>query len=112
MAALFAALALAPHAAVALAALVAIGCVSGIGEVVVPTLVQRETPPEFHGRLFGLTQTAMRTTMLGAVAAAPLVNQLGPPRIAILASALVLAAAAAVVLAATPTRRLVPAAAG
>jgi hypothetical protein len=63
--------------------------------------VQQEAAPEYHGRLFAFVSTAIRTTMLGAFAAAPLVNRLGPPRDAILVSALVLAGAATVVLVAT-----------
>jgi Na+/melibiose symporter-like transporter len=105
MAVLFVALALAPQPAIALALLVGIGCVNGVGEVVLPTVVQREAAPEYHGRLFGLASTAVRTTMLGAFAAAPLVNALGPPRVAILGSALVLAVVSAVVLAGTSSRR-------
>ena len=48
----FVALALSSHALAALAALVALGCADGAAEVVLPTIVQQEAPPEYHARLF------------------------------------------------------------
>ena len=97
MAALFAGLTLAPGAAVALLVLFVFGCANGVLEVVVTTVVQREADPAYHGRVFGLVTTASRTTMLGAVAFAPVVARLGSADDAILLAATALAVAAIVV---------------
>jgi hypothetical protein len=96
MALLFGVLSRSPSAAAALVALAAIGVFDGANDVVFTTLVQREAGPEYVGRALGLASVAFRTTMLGAVALAPLVNRLGSPRETILAAALPLVAASAV----------------
>ena len=92
----FAALAFASSAFAAIAALGIIGLVQGASEVALMTVVQQEAAPEFRGRAFGLVSTLIRTTMVSAVALAPLVNRLGPPRNAILAATAVTAVAALV----------------
>jgi MFS family permease len=95
MAALFVALSQSPTAAAALVSLAAIGVFDGANDVVFTTVVQREAGPEYVGRAFGFASVAFRTTMLGAVALAPLVNRLGSPRSTILVAALPLVAACA-----------------
>jgi MFS family permease len=92
----FAALAYASTGSAAIAALGVIGLVQGASEVALMTVVQQEAAAEFRGRAFGLLSTLTRTTMVGAVAAAPLVNRLGPPRTAILVTTAITAVAALV----------------
>ena len=101
----FAALAFASSGAAALTALAFLGLVSGAGEVVLVTLVQQEAAPELRGRAFGLVTTMNRVTMLSAVAAAPLVNRIAAPRIAVLVSVAVTAGAAALAYAGSPHGR-------
>jgi MFS family permease len=102
----FAALAFAPSGGAAIAALGAVGLMQGAGEVALMTVIQQEAAPEFRGRAFGMVSTLIRTTMLGAVAAAPAVNALGSARHAVLASTAVTALAAAVAAARSSTRSL------
>jgi hypothetical protein len=102
----FAALAFAASGSAAIAALGVIGIVQGASEVALLTVVQQEAAPEFRGRTFGIVSTLIRTTMLSAVAAAPLVNRLGPPRTAILVATLVTAVAALVAAGSHPRVRL------
>ena len=92
----FAALAFASSGAAAIVALAVLGAVQGSGEVALQTIVQAEAAPEFRGRAFGLVATMIRTTMLSAVAAAPLVNRIASPHDAVLVSTVVTVAAAAV----------------
>lgn len=108
MAALFALLGLATNAPAALIALGLAGFVNGTAEVILVTAVQQDADPEFRGRVFALASTGMRTTMLGAVAAAPLVNAVASPHTAVLAAAAVLAAGAALVFAGTREPHAVP----
>lgn len=98
MAGLFVALGFAPSAVTALALLVAIGIANGVVEVVFDTTVQREADPGFHGRVFGFSSLCLTTTMMGAVAAAPVVNRLASPGHVILIAGFCLAGAAAVAL--------------
>jgi MFS family permease len=102
----FAMLAFASTGAAAIAALGVIGFVQGASEVALMTVVQQEAAPEFRGRAFGLVSTLIRTTMVSAVALAPLVNRLGPPRNAILAATAVTAVAALVATGSRPWVRL------
>jgi MFS family permease len=101
MAGFFVALALTVHAPTALLLLALIGLVDGGTDVVFDTMVQREAEPRFYGRIFGFSSMFMTTTMMGAVAAAPLVNRLGAPREVILAAGLALLAASAIALVGT-----------
>jgi MFS family permease len=102
----FAALAYASTGAAAIAALGAIGFVQGASEVALMSVVQQEAAPEFRGRAFGLVSTLIRTTMVSAVALAPLVNRIGPPRDAILAATAVTAVAALVAAGSRPWARV------
>jgi MFS family permease len=104
MAAFFVALAFTVHAPTALLLLALIGLVDGATDVLFDTIVQREADPRFHGRVFGFSSVFMTTTMMGAVAAAPLVNRLGAPREVILVAGLALLAASLVALAGTRGR--------
>lgn len=101
MATFFGGLALSGSALAALAFLVLIGLADGTSEVVFETVVQNEAEDAYLGRIFGFAQALMTTTMMGAVAAAPLVNRVAPPEAAIAVGAAVLAAAGAVALAGT-----------
>ena len=105
----FAALAFASSAAAALVALGLLGAVQGVAEVSLQTIVQQEAAPEYRGRAFGVVTAMIRTTMLTAVAAAPLVNRIAAPRDAILASTAITAVAAAVAFARSRKRGLAPA---
>lgn len=105
----FAALAFASSGAAALVALGLLGAVQGVAEVSLQTIVQQEAAPEFRGRAFGVVTAMIRTTMLTAVAAAPLVNRVAAPRDAILASTAITAVAAAVAFARS-RRRAAPSA--
>ena len=98
MGAVFAALAFTVHAPTAILFLAVIGFLDGITDVLFETTVQREADPRFYGRIFGLASAAMTTTMMGAVAAAPLLNHVADSRNAILLAGLVVAAAASIAL--------------
>jgi MFS family permease len=58
----------------ALALLAAFGVANGFAEVVMTTAIHQHAEGEYHGRVFGVGSTIWRTTMLGAVVAAPAVN--------------------------------------
>lgn len=106
MAAFFVALAYTVHAPTALLLLALIGLVDGATDVLFDTIVQREAEPRFHGRIFGFSSVFMTTTMMGAVAAAPIVNRLGPPREIILVAGLaLLASSVAALLGTRPPRK-------
>jgi hypothetical protein len=99
MAALFVALAYTIHAPTALLLLALIGLVDGATDVLFDTIVQREAAPRYYGRVFGFSSVFMTTTMMGAVAAAPLVNRLGAPSEVILAGGLALFVSSVIALA-------------
>lgn len=101
MAGLFVALAFTDHAPTAILFLAFIGFLDGTTDVLFDTVVQRETDPRYLGRVFSLASASYRTTMMAAVAAAPLVNRLAAPHEAILFAGLCLLAAAVVALAGT-----------
>lgn len=94
-------LGLTTHAPTAVLLLGLIGLVDGTTDVLFDTIVQREADPRFHGRVFGLASSFMTATMMGAVAAAPLVNRIAPPREVIIAAGLVLLAPSALALVGT-----------
>jgi len=104
MCALFATLAYTEHAPTALLLLAFIGFLDGTTDVLFETIVQREADPAYYGRVFGLASAFFTTTMMGAVAAAPLVNRVASPRVVILIAALGLFTAALVALAGTRVR--------
>jgi hypothetical protein len=87
MCALFATLAYTEHAPTALLLLAFIGFLDGTTDVLFETIVQREADPAYYGRVFGLASAFFTTTMMGAVAAAPLVNRLAPPQTVITVAA-------------------------
>ncbi|MGH2994680.1 MAG: MFS transporter [Gaiellaceae bacterium] len=98
MAVLFVGLAFTVHAPTALLILALIGLLDGTTDVLFDTIVQRESDPRYYGRVFGLASAFMTTTMMGAVAAAPLVNRLAPPREIVILAGLALVVASSVAL--------------
>ena len=108
----FAAFAWAGSALVALVFLVMFGVANGFIEVVMMTAIHQEADAGYQGRVFGVGSTLWRTTMLGAVAFAPVVNAVASPGQAItLAAAVLIAGAVLVQLTLRPSRRLATAAA-
>lgn len=101
MAAFFVALAFTQHAPTALLLLALIGLVDGVTDVLFDTIVQREADERYYGRIFGFSSVFMTTTMMGAVAAAPLVNRLGPPREVIFIAGVALLGASVIALVGT-----------
>jgi Family of unknown function (DUF5317)/Major Facilitator Superfamily len=93
MALLFVGLAETEHAPTAILFLALIGFADGTTDVLFDTIVQRESDPRYYGRVFGFSAACMTTTMMGAVAAAPLVNRLGAPREVVLLAGVALLAA-------------------
>ena len=75
MSGLFLVLALGQHAPTALLVLGAIGFVDGTTDVLFDTVIQREADPRYYGAIFGFSSALMTTTMMTAVAVAPLVNE-------------------------------------
>ena len=93
----FAAFAWAGSALVALIFLVAFGVANGFVEVVMMTAIHQEADAGYQGRVFGVGSTLWRTTMLGAVAFAPVIDAVASPAQAITVAALVLFAGAVLV---------------
>jgi MFS family permease len=83
--------------ALALLLLTAFGVANGFTEVVMMTAVHQHAERTHQGRVFGVGSTIWRTTMLGAVALAPLVDAVASPAQAITVAALVLFAGAILV---------------
>jgi predicted MFS family arabinose efflux permease len=108
----FAAFAWAGSAIVALLFLVAFGVANGFVEVAMMTAVHQEADAGYQGRVFGVGSTLWRTTMLGAVAFAPVVDAFASPAQAITLAAVVLLVGAVLVqVTLRPSRRLATAAA-
>ena len=101
MCGLFATLAYTEHGPTVLLLLAFIGFLDGTTDVLFDTIVQREADPSYYGRVFGLASAFFTTTMMGAVAAAPLVNRVAPPETVILVAATGLFVAGIVALAGT-----------
>lgn len=97
MALFFALFAWAGSAVVALLFLVAFGVANGFIEVVMMTAIHQEADAGHQGRVFGVGSTLWRTTMLGAVAFAPVVNAIASPSATITVAAAVLFAGAVLV---------------
>jgi MFS transporter, DHA3 family, macrolide efflux protein len=92
---------------VALLFLVAFGVANGFVEVVMMTAIHQEADAGYQGRVFGVGSTLWRTTMLGAVAFAPVVDAVASPAQTITLAAVVLFAGALVVqVTLRPSRRL------
>jgi MFS family permease len=87
---LFFAFAWAGSALIALGFLVAFGVANGFTEVVMMTAIHEQAEATHQGRVFGVGATLWRTTMLGAVALAPLVDAVASPAEAITVAAVVL----------------------
>jgi MFS family permease len=97
MGCLFLAVAWAGSALAALALIAAFGVANGVAEVVMTTAIHQNAEGEYHGRVFGVGSTIWRTTMLGAVVAAPAVGAVATPSQAIaVAAGLLLVGAVAV----------------
>ena len=90
MGVLFFAFAWAGSALIALGFLVAFGVANGFTEVVMMTAIHQQAEATHQGRVFGVGATLWRTTMLGAVALAPLVDAVASPEEAITVAAVVL----------------------
>jgi MFS family permease len=93
----FAAFAWAGSALIALLFLIAFGVANGFVEVVMMTAIHQQADATYQGRVFGVGSTIWRTTMLGAVALAPLVDAVASPAQAITLAAVVLFAGAVLV---------------
>jgi predicted MFS family arabinose efflux permease len=93
----FAAFAWAGSALVALIFLAAFGVANGFVEVAMMTAIHQEADAGYQGRVFGVGSTLWRTTMLGAVAFAPVVDAVASPAQTITLAAVVLFAGAVLV---------------
>jgi MFS family permease len=82
---------------VALLLLAAFGVANGFTEVVMMTSIHQQAEAAYQGRVFGVGSTIWRTTMLGAVALAPVVDAVASPAQAITVAAGFLFAGAIVV---------------
>lgn len=98
MAGMLALLGLADHAPTALLLVGFVGLIDGTTDVLFETSVQREADARHYGAVFGVASAFMMTTMMGAVAVAPLVNRLVDARGAILAASIFLVAAGVIAL--------------
>jgi hypothetical protein len=92
---------------VALAFLVAFGIANGCVEVVMMTAIHQHAETTYQGRVLGVGSMIWRTTMLGAVALAPVVDAIASPAQAIsLAAAALIVGAIVVQVTLRPSRRL------
>jgi hypothetical protein len=107
MAALFSLLGLSDNQATALLVLALVGLVDGTTDTLFETAVQRRADPRRYGAVFGLAATAMSTTMMAAIGAAPLVNALLSPS-GVMASAGAVVALAGLIALAWPGRSALP----
>lgn len=97
MGSLFFAFAWSGSAVVALLLFAAFGAANGFAEVVMMTAIHELADPAYQGRVFGIGSTIWRTTMLGAVALAPVVDAIASPAQAITVAAGFLLAGAVLV---------------
>jgi len=110
MGCLFFAFAWSGSALVALLVLMAFGVANGFTEVVMMTAIHQQADASYQGRVFGVGSTIWRTTMLGAVALAPVVDAVASPAKAIsLAAAFLFVGAIVVQVALRESPRTVPA---
>lgn len=98
MAGFFVLLSLGTHLPTALLVIAAIGFVDGTTDVLFETFVQQEADPRYYGAVFGLSSAFMTTTMIGAIAAAPLLNDVLEPSGVILGASLFLLVAGCIAL--------------
>ena len=101
MASMFGVLALTDHAPTALLILGLIGFLDGTTDVLFDTIVQRDVEPAYYGRVFGVGSAVFTTTMMCAVALAPVANSFGAPHTVIFVAAGGLLVAAVVALVGT-----------
>jgi MFS family permease len=87
MGCLFFAFAWSGSAVVALLLFAAFGVANGFAEVVMMTAIHQQADAAYQGRVFGVGSTIWRTTMLGAVALAPVVDAVASPAQAITVAA-------------------------
>jgi predicted MFS family arabinose efflux permease len=87
MGCLFFAFAWSGSAVVALLLFAAFGVANGFAEVVMMTAIHQQAEAAYQGRVFGVGSTIWRTTMLGAVALAPVVDAIASPAQAITVAA-------------------------
>jgi MFS family permease len=97
MGCLFLAFAWSGSAVIALLVLAAFGVANGFTEVVMMTAIHQKADTTYQGRVFGVGSTIWRTTMLGAVALAPVVDAIASSAQAISVAALFLFVGAFVV---------------
>ena len=98
MSGFFVVLALGHHAPTAILVIAAIGFVDGTTDVIFDTIIQREADPRRYGAIFGLASASFTTTMLLAVAVAPIMNLYLNPHGVLLAASLFLVAGGAIAL--------------
>ena len=98
MSGFFVVLALGHHAPTAILVIAAIGFVDGTTDVIFDTIIQREADPRRYGAIFGLASASFTTTMLLAVAVAPIMNLYLNPGGVLLAASLFLVGAGAIAL--------------
>jgi MFS family permease len=99
-------------AALALTVLALFGIANGVAEVVMMTAVHQQADSAYQGRVFGVASTIWRTSMLGAVALAPVVDAVAsPPQAITSAAALLFAGGVVVYLRLRPQLQVAPAAA-
>lgn len=106
MAGLFVLLGLAEHPPTVLLLIGMIGFVDGTTDVLFDTVIQRETDPRRLGAVFGLASAFFTTTMMGAVASAPLLNELLEPNTVIICASAFLLLAGLIALGGMRTPRL------
>ena len=87
MGCLFYAFAWSGSAIAALLLFAAFGVANGFAEVVMMTAIHQQADAAYQGRVFGVGSTIWRTTMLGAVALAPVVDAIASPAQAITVAA-------------------------
>src|SRR6266542_2687466 len=97
MGCLFFAFAWSGSAIIALPVFATFGVANGFAEVVMMTAIHQQADASYQGRVFGVGSTIWRTTMLGAVALAPVVDAVASPAQAITVAAGFLFAGAVVV---------------
>jgi len=98
MAGLFVLLGFTVHAPTALLLIAAIGFVDGTTDVLFETTVQRQVDPRHYGAVFGASSAFIMTTMMSAIAFAPIANRLFAPSGVILGASLFLIVAGAIAL--------------
>jgi len=104
MSGLLALLGLGTSPATALFFLAAIGFVDGTTDVLFDTILQRETDPAHHGSVFGFASAFFTTTMIGAIALAPVLNAvLAPGHVLVGAAAFLVVAGAVAAFGASPS---------